>query len=35
VGRDSDGLPLGIQLVAKPWQEELLLRAAQTIESSQ
>jgi len=35
MGRDSDGLPLGIQLVAKPWQEELLLRVAQTIESSQ
>jgi len=33
MGKDKDALPLGIQLVAKPWQEELLLRAAQTIES--
>ena len=33
MGKDKDALPLGIQLVAKPWQEEFLLRAAQTIES--
>ena len=35
VGKNQAGLPLGIQLVAKPWKEGLLLRAAQTIESSQ
>jgi len=35
MGKNREGLPLGIQLVAKPWKEGLLLRAAQTLESSQ
>lgn len=31
-GRGSDGLPLAVQLVARPWQEATLLRAATVIE---
>ncbi|MFQ3662398.1 MAG: amidase [Chloroflexaceae bacterium] len=31
-GRGSDGLPLSLQLVARPWQEATLLRAASVIE---
>lgn len=31
-GRGSDGLPLALQLVARPWQEISLLRAAYVIE---
>jgi aspartyl-tRNA(Asn)/glutamyl-tRNA(Gln) amidotransferase subunit A len=32
VGVTKDKLPLGLQLVARPWQEALLLRAARTLE---
>ncbi len=32
-GLDSDGLPLGLQLIGKPWQEGELLNFAQAIES--
>ena len=32
-GKDAAGLPIGIQLVAGPWQEGALLRAAHTLES--
>jgi len=31
-GRGGDGLPLSLQLVARPWQEATLLRAASVIE---
>ncbi len=31
-GRGSDGLPLAVQLVARPWHEATLLRAATVIE---
>ncbi len=33
-GFDSDGLPVGIQLVAKPWAEAALLRAAYAYEKA-
>ena len=33
VGRSREGLPIGVQLAAKPWQEELLLSVAQELES--
>ncbi|MEV5339615.1 amidase [Streptomyces sp. NPDC052676] len=29
---DATGLPVGVQLVAAPWREDLLLRAARTLE---
>jgi Asp-tRNA(Asn)/Glu-tRNA(Gln) amidotransferase A subunit family amidase len=29
----SDGLPLGVQLIAAPWREDLALRAAQVLAS--
>jgi len=32
VGLTADGLPLGLQLTARPWHEATLLRAAATIE---
>lgn len=32
-GFSADGLPIGMQLVAKPWQERLILRAAFAYES--
>ncbi len=31
-GRSSEGLPIGIQLTARPWEEGLLLRAARLLE---
>ncbi len=31
-GRGSDGLPLSVQLVARPWQEATLFRAASVVE---
>jgi Asp-tRNA(Asn)/Glu-tRNA(Gln) amidotransferase A subunit family amidase len=33
VGQSTEGLPIGVQLAAKPWQEELLLSIAQELES--
>ncbi|MCV6591773.1 MAG: Asp-tRNA(Asn)/Glu-tRNA(Gln) amidotransferase subunit GatA [Silicimonas sp.] len=32
-GLDSDGLPLGLQLIGKPWEEGELLNVAQALES--
>jgi aspartyl-tRNA(Asn)/glutamyl-tRNA(Gln) amidotransferase subunit A len=32
VGLSSDNLPIGLQIVGKPWQEALVLRAARTVE---
>lgn len=32
VGLSADGLPIGFQIVARPWQEALVLRAARVIE---
>lgn len=32
VDRDSEGLPVGIQLVGQPWEEELLLNLAERME---
>lgn len=31
---DASGLPLGVQIIAAPWREDLALRAAQVLESS-
>ena len=33
VGQTSEGLPIGVQLAARPWQEEMLLSVAQELES--
>jgi len=33
VGYDPDGLPIGLQLMARPWQEALLLRVARFTET--
>ena len=30
-GRDADGLPLGVQLLASPWREDRLFRAARAL----
>ena len=32
VGRSSEGLPIGVQISARPWQEELVLAVAETVE---
>jgi Asp-tRNA(Asn)/Glu-tRNA(Gln) amidotransferase A subunit family amidase len=32
-GQSDDGLPIGVQVVAKPWEEELALEVASVIES--
>jgi Asp-tRNA(Asn)/Glu-tRNA(Gln) amidotransferase A subunit family amidase len=32
-GETPSGLPLGLQLVARPWEEELLLRAGRVVEA--
>jgi Asp-tRNA(Asn)/Glu-tRNA(Gln) amidotransferase A subunit family amidase len=32
--RDSDGLPVGVQLVGRPWEEELLLELAVRMEEA-
>jgi aspartyl-tRNA(Asn)/glutamyl-tRNA(Gln) amidotransferase subunit A len=34
VGLSADGMPLAIQLVARPWEEHTLLRAAHAIEAT-
>lgn len=34
VGLSSEGLPIGMQIIARPWQEALLLRAARVIEQA-
>ena len=33
-GLSSDGLPLGLQLIGKPWDEEMVLRAGDVVEKS-
>lgn len=33
VGKCSSGLPVGLQLMARPWADDLLLQAAQQVES--
>lgn len=33
VGRTPEGLPLGLQLAARPWREDLVLRAARVVEA--
>jgi amidase len=33
-GTSPEGLPLGVQLVAKPWREDVALAAARTVESA-
>jgi Asp-tRNA(Asn)/Glu-tRNA(Gln) amidotransferase A subunit family amidase len=33
-GQSEDGLPIGVQVVAKPWEEELALEVAAVIESA-
>lgn len=33
-GADPDGLPIGVQLVAPPWREDLVLAAARRIEAA-
>jgi amidase len=32
---DATGLPVGVQIVAAPWREDLLLQVARTLESAQ
>jgi aspartyl-tRNA(Asn)/glutamyl-tRNA(Gln) amidotransferase subunit A len=34
VGLSADGLPLGMQLLGKPFEEETLFRAAQALEQA-
>jgi Asp-tRNA(Asn)/Glu-tRNA(Gln) amidotransferase A subunit family amidase len=33
VSRSAEGLPIGVQIAAKPWQEELVLEVAEVIEA--
>jgi Asp-tRNA(Asn)/Glu-tRNA(Gln) amidotransferase A subunit family amidase len=33
VGHDGAGLPVGLQLIARPWEEALLLRAARLLDA--
>jgi len=33
VGRSKEGLPIGVQIVARPWQEELVLAVASELEA--
>jgi Asp-tRNA(Asn)/Glu-tRNA(Gln) amidotransferase A subunit family amidase len=33
VGRSKEGLPIGVQVVARPWQEELVLAVAAELEA--
>lgn len=32
VGHDSNGLPIGLQLIGRPWQEATLLRVSLALE---
>ena len=32
VGKSPEGLPIGVQIVARPWQEELVLSVAEVLE---
>ena len=33
-GLNSEGLPLGLQIIGRPWDEEMVLRVGQTIENA-
>jgi aspartyl-tRNA(Asn)/glutamyl-tRNA(Gln) amidotransferase subunit A len=33
-GSSGDGLPLGIQLIGKPWDEPTVMRAARVVEAT-
>ena len=33
-GLDSNGLPLGLQIIGRPWDEEMVLRVGQSIENA-
>ena len=33
IGKSSDGLPIGVQISAVPWQEELVLSVAEILEN--
>jgi Asp-tRNA(Asn)/Glu-tRNA(Gln) amidotransferase A subunit family amidase len=33
-GHDGDGLPIGLQLVGRPWEEHVLLRAGEVVEAA-
>jgi amidase len=32
VGKSPEGLPIGVQIVARPWQEEFVLSVAAALE---
>jgi amidase len=32
VGTAQDGLPIGVQVISKPWREDLVLAIAQTLQ---
>jgi Asp-tRNA(Asn)/Glu-tRNA(Gln) amidotransferase A subunit family amidase len=32
-GRSKEGLPIGVQIVARPWEEELVLAVAAELEA--
>jgi Asp-tRNA(Asn)/Glu-tRNA(Gln) amidotransferase A subunit family amidase len=34
MGRSSEGLPIGVQIVGRPWQEELVLAVAEELENA-
>jgi Asp-tRNA(Asn)/Glu-tRNA(Gln) amidotransferase A subunit family amidase len=34
VGRSSEGLPIGVQIVGRPWEEELVLAVAAVLEEA-
>jgi Asp-tRNA(Asn)/Glu-tRNA(Gln) amidotransferase A subunit family amidase len=33
VGKSPEGLPIGVQIVARPWQEELVIKVAAALEA--
>ena len=33
VGKSPEGLPIGVQIVARPWQEELVISVAAVLEA--
>jgi Asp-tRNA(Asn)/Glu-tRNA(Gln) amidotransferase A subunit family amidase len=34
VGKSNEGLPIGVQIVARPWQEELVLAVSEIVEKA-